>query len=82
MTEENLKLGNDILKKIKSLEEEKKYWEAATKFSRVEIKYGTIYENMEKDVDPSMLNFEEIKLLTLAKISKLIEELKSKFSNL
>lgn len=85
MTEEKLNRGGELIKYIKHLIEQKEKWEKATSISKIELKteiscYGDQYKYM--DVDCNFVNFEDMKLLVLARIQKRIDELQKEFDAL
>lgn len=84
MTEEKIKQGGELLKKLSWLKEQKEKWEAGQEIRRFELcnrsDYGRIDRVME--VSSSFINFEELKLLALARIDKRIEEVQKQFDNL
>lgn len=78
MTEEKLNKGEELIKRIKRLIEQKEKWEKANAIHK--IAYCRQFKYM--DVDYSFVNFEDMKLLALARIQKLIDELQKEFDAL
>lgn len=84
MTEEKLNKGGELIKRIKYLIEQKEKWEEANAIHRIELS-DTITDCRQSrymDVDDSFVNFEDIKLLALAKIQKRIDQLQKEFDAL
>lgn len=83
MTEEKIKQGEELLKKLGWLKEQKKKWEAGQEIRSLELcninDHGI---NRVMEVSNSFINFEELKLLILARIDKRIEEVQTEFDNL
>lgn len=85
MTEEKLnKGGGELIKRIKRLIEQKEKWEEANAIHKIELSTTIAYCGQSKymDVDYSFVNFEDMKLLALARIQKLIDELQKEFDAL
>lgn len=84
MTEEKLNKGGELIKRIKCLIEQKEKWEEANTIHRIELSTTIAYCGQSKymDVDYSFVNFEDMKLLALARIQKLIDELQKEFDAL
>lgn len=85
MTEEKLKKAEELLKRIKHLIEQKEKWEEAMSFTQIVLSTTITYCGGTKnigDIDNSLVNFEDIKLLTLAKIQSRISELQKEFDAL
>ena len=84
MTEEKLNKGGELIKRIKRLIEQKEKWEEANAIHNIELSTTTAYCRQSKymDVDYSFVNFEDMKLLALARIQKLIGELQKEFDAL
>ena len=84
MTEEKIKQGEELLKKLSCLKEQKRRWELAQKFRRLELctltDYGATGAVLE--VQTEFINFDELKLLVLAKLDKRIKEVQEEFDNL
>lgn len=80
MTEERLKKSNELLKQIKEYQKEIDCWENAVRFRCDEVALRsneTGYEVKAKYVD-----FEVMKTLTLSRLKKELEVLKTEFKNL
>lgn len=82
MTEEKIKQGEELLKRLDHLKDEKKRWEKAVGFHRPEVKNSNGYDASTYSIDDSFINFEEVKLLAIAKIAKRIDEVQREFDNL
>lgn len=84
MTEEKLNKGEELIKRIKRLIEQKEKWEEANAIHKIELSTTTTYCRQSKymDMDYSFVNFEDMKLLALARIQKLIGELQKEFDAL
>lgn len=85
MTEEQLKNGQNLLERINRLEKKIKRWEQAEKLVGVKIRIPTDYPCRTEDyeeTDTSYLNFEEMKMLVLARMNKRLEQLKQEFESL
>ena len=84
MTEEKIKQGEELLKRLGHLKDEKKRWEKAVGFHRLEVKDMYEYDGRGStySIDDSFINFEEVKLLAIAKIVKRIDEVQREFDNL
>lgn len=84
MTEEKLNKGGELIKRIKRLIEQKEKWEEANAIHKIELSTTIAYciQSKYMDVDYSFVNFEDMKLLALARIQKLIDELQKEFDAL
>lgn len=82
MTEEKLNKGGELIKRIKRLIEQKEKWEEANAIHKIELSTTIAYCRQSKYVDYSFVNFEDMKLLALARIQKLIDELQKEFDAL
>lgn len=84
MTEEKLNKGGELIKRIKHLIEQKEKWEEANAIHKIELSTTITYCGQSKymDVDDSFVNFEDMKLLVLARIQKRIDELQKEFDAL
>lgn len=84
MTEEKVKRGEELLKWLSHLKDQKQRWEKGEKFLHPEIcttgEYGKVQSSMS--IDDSFINFDEIKLLAMAKIDKRIREVQKEFDEL
>lgn len=84
MTEEKVKKGEELLKHLSKLKDQKSRWEKAECFFRLEVADRKEYNGRQNtfSVDDSFINFEEIKLLAIAKISRRIEQVQREFDEL
>lgn len=84
MTEEKLNKGGELIKRIKRLIEQKEKWEEANAISKIELSTTITYCGQSKymEVDYGFVNFEDMKLLALARIQKRIDELQKEFDAL
>lgn len=82
MTEEKLKRGRKLLDDIEYYSKQKKLWEISKEFASITLREGGDYRSYENNVNPHFINFDETKLLVLAKIQKAIDELHDEFDNL
>lgn len=84
MTEEKVKKGEELLKWLSYLKDQKQRWEKGEKFLHPEVctigEYGKVQSPMS--VDDSFINFDEIKLLAMAKIDRRIREVQKEFDEL
>ena len=84
MTEEKVKKGEELLKKLSYLKDQRQRWEKGEKFLHPEVctigEYGKVQSSMS--IDDSFINFDEIKLLAVAKINKRINEVQREFDEL
>lgn len=78
MTEEKVKQGGELLRSLGRLKDQRSKWEKGVRFSRVEIADAREYLN----IDTSFINFDEVKLLAIAKIDKRISEVQEEFDRL
>lgn len=84
MTEEKLNKGRELIEYIKYLIEQKEKWEEANAIHKIELSTTIIYCRQSKymEVDNNFVNFEDVKLLALARIQKRIDELQKEFDAL
>jgi hypothetical protein len=84
MTEEKVRKGEELLKRLSYLKDQKQRWEKGEKFLHPEVctigEYGKVQSSMS--IDDSFINFDEIKLLAVAKINKRINEVQKEFDEL
>ena len=84
MTEEKVRKGEELLKWLSYLKDQKQRWEKGEKFLHPEVctigEYGKVRNSMS--IDDSFINFDEIKLLAIAKINKRISEVQKEFDEL
>ena len=85
MAEEKLNKSGELIKHIKHLIEQKEKWKEANAIHKIELSTTIAYCKQSKyimDVDYSFVDFEDMKLLALARIQKLIDELQKEFDAL
>lgn len=84
MTEEKLNKSGELIKYIKCLIEQKEKWEEANAIHKIELSTTITYCGQSKymEVDNNFVNFEDVKLLALARIQKRIDELQKEFDAL
>ena len=85
MTEEKLNKGGELIKHIKYLIGQKEKWkEAKAIICKIELSTTITYCGQTKymEMDYNFVNFEDIKLLALARIQKRIDELQKEFDAL
>lgn len=84
MTEEKIKQGEELLKKLEYLKDQRKRWELAQKIRRLELCTLTEYDAIEVvfEVGKEFINFDDLKLFILAKLNKRIKEVQEEFDNL
>lgn len=84
MTEEKVKKGEELLKELSYLKDQKMRWKKAVGFFRPEVKDYHDYNGRGNtySIDDSFINFEEIKLLAIAKINKRIDVVQREFDEL
>ena len=84
MTKEKLEKAKQLLAFINELEDQKSRWENAKRIYKLELSTATERCRNEglRDVDKRWVNFEELRLLAIAKITKRLEELQQEFDNL
>lgn len=84
MTEEKVRKGEELLKRLSYLKDQKQRWEKGEKFLHPEVctigNYGKVQSSMS--IDDSFINFDEIKLLAIARINKRINEVQKEFDEL
>lgn len=84
MTEEKVRKGEELLKRLSYLKDQKQKWEKGEKFLHPEVctigDYGKVQSSMS--IDDSFISFDEIKLLAIAKINKRINEVQKEFDEL
>lgn len=84
MTEEKMKQGEELLKELSQLKDQRSRWERACRFYRLT---AADYKRYNEDgrtfsIDDSFINFDEIRLLALAKIDKRILVVQEEFARL
>ena len=84
MTEEKVKQGEELLKKLSRLKDQRSRWEKGVCFFKLELADVKEYSGRQNilSIDNSFINFDEIKLLTIAKIDKRISEVQKEFDEL
>lgn len=82
MTEEKVKKGEELLKKLSYLKDQRQRWEKGEKIFRLEVYITTNYSRDVISIDDSFINFNEVKLLAIAKINKRIGEVQREFDEL
>lgn len=84
MTEEKVKQGEVLLKKIAWLEDQKKRWEVGQEIRCLEVcdrdNYGHVGRVLQ--VANDFVNFQDLKLLALARIERRLKEVQTEFNNL
>lgn len=84
MTEEKVKQGEVLLKKIAWLEDQKRRWEVGQEIRSLEVcnrdNYGHVGRVLE--VDKNFVNFQDLKLLAIARIERRLKEVQTEFDNL
>lgn len=82
MTEEKVKKGEELLKKLSYLKDQRQRWEKGEKIFHLEVYTTTNYGRDVISIDDSFINFNEVKLLAIAKINKRIDEVQREFDEL
>lgn len=84
MTEEKVKKGEELLKSLDKLKDQRKMWEEGMRFCKVELADTKEYSSRQSTfrIDSSFINFDEVKLLIIAKIDKRISEVQEEFDRL
>lgn len=79
MTEERINEGKELLKTLSHLKDQKRRWESAKDFFRLNVKNdrGSILR-----IDSSLINFSELRLLTIANIDRRINAVQREFDEL
>ena len=84
MTEEKVKQGEELLKKIAWLEDQKRRWEVGQEIKCLEVcdrdNYGHVGRVLQ--VSKDFVNFQDLKLLAIARIERRLKEVQTEFSNL
>ena len=84
MTEEKVRKGEELLKRLSYLKDQEQRWKEGERFLHPEVctigVYGKVLSSMS--IDDSFINFDEIKLLAIAKINKRISEVQKEFDEL
>lgn len=84
MTEEKIKQGEELLKKLAHLKDQKERWELAKKIRKLELCTLTDYgrDGLVLEVKGEFINFDDLKLFVLAKIERRLKEVQTEFDNL
>lgn len=84
MTTEKVERANQLLEWIRKLENQRSRWESSKSIYKLELSTATERCRSEiiQEVDKYWVNFEDLKLLAISRISKRIEELQIEFDNL
>lgn len=84
MTGEKIKQGEEFLKKLSWLKDQKRRWEAGQEIKRLELCNRSDYGHIDRvmEVSNSFINFEELKLLAIARIERRLKEVQTEFDNL
>lgn len=84
MTEEKIKQGEELLKKIAWLKDQKRKWETGQEIKSLELCNRSDYNRIDRvmEVSNSFINFEELKLLAIARIERRLKEVQTEFDNL
>lgn len=84
MTEEKVKQGEALLKKIAWLEDQKRRWEIGQEIKSLEVCDRDNYGHVNKvlQVDRDFINFQDLRLLALARIERRLKEVQTEFDNL
>lgn len=77
-----MKKGEELLKKLSYLKDQRQRWEKGEKIFRLEVYTTTNYGRDVISIDDSFINFNEVKLLAIAKINKRIDEVQREFDEL
>lgn len=84
MTEDKVKRGEELLKKIAWLEDQKIRWEVGQEIRCLEVcnrdNYGHVGRVLQ--VANDFVNFQDLKLLALARIERRLKEVQTEFDNL
>lgn len=81
MTEEKIKKGRELLERLNKLKDQKSRWERGMCFFRVEIA-DSMKPQHTCSVDDLFINFDEVKLLAIAKLDRRISEVQEEFDEL
>ena len=84
MTEEKVKQGEELLKRLDKLKDQRKMWEDGMRLYKVELASTKEYSNNQSTfkIDSSFINFDEVKLLAITEINKRISEVQEEFDRL
>lgn len=79
MTEEKIEKGKELLLKLRNLKDQKERWQSAVGFERIEVKDC---HHSTRGINDDFINFNELKLLTIAKIDRRIDAVQREFDEL
>ena len=84
MTEEKKRKGEELLKRLSHLRDQKHRWERGERFFLLEVCTIGDHDVAEThmSIDGSFVNFDEIKFLAIAKINRAINEAQEEFNRL
>lgn len=84
MTEEKIKQGEELIKKLNHLKDQKRRWEAGQEIKSLELCNRSDYGHVDRvmEVDKGFINFQDLKLLVIARIEKRLKEVQTEFDNL
>ena len=84
MTEEKVKQAEELLKKIEWLKDQKKRWEVGQEIKCLEVCNRNAYGHIDRvlQIDKDFINFQDMKLLAIARIEKRLKEVQKQFDNL
>ena len=84
MTEEKVKQSEELLERLNKLKDQRKRWEKGVRLYEVKLADAKEYSSGQSTfkIDSSFINFDEVKLLTIAKIDKRISEVQEEFDRL
>ena len=86
MTDEQLKQGQELKKKIDSLKSNIEYWEKATCILEIHLRYpfrnGYLAENRTFTDNGAYVNFDVLKTLALQAMKTKLEELEKEYREL
>lgn len=84
MTEDKVKQGEVLLKKIAWLEDQKRRWEVGQEIRCLEVCNRDNYGHADRvlQVANDFVNFQDLKLLALARIERRLKEVQTEFDNL
>lgn len=84
MTEEKIKKGEELLKKIAWLEDQKVRWEVGQEIRCLEVcdrdNYGHVGRVLQ--VSKDFVDFQDLKLLAIARIERRLKEVQEEFDKL
>lgn len=84
MTEGKVKQAEELLKKLDYLKDQKRRWEIGQEIRCLEVcnrdNYGHVGSVLQ--IDKDFINFQNMKLLVIARIEKRLKEVQEQFDNL